>query len=60
VIALTGSRSELAHRPLPQDDPTQRKPDVSLAREKLGWEATVRLQEGLKATIDYFEKRLSK
>ena len=42
VVALTGSRSEIVHRPLPQDDPTQRKPDISLAREKLGWEATVR------------------
>ena len=43
VVALTGSRSEIVHRPLPQDDPTQRKPDISLAREKLGWEATVPL-----------------
>jgi len=60
VISLTGSRSELVHRPLPQDDPTQRKPDVSLAREKLGWEATVPLREGLKATIEYFEKQLFK
>src|SRR3954470_15686174 len=59
VIFLTGSRSELVHRPLPQDDPTQRKPDISLAREKLGWEATVQLKEGLQATIGYFEKRLS-
>ena len=59
VISLTGSRSELVHRPLPQDDPVQRKPDVSLALEKLGWQATVPLHEGLKATIGYFEKRLS-
>jgi UDP-glucuronate decarboxylase len=58
VVSLTGSRSEFVHRPLPQDDPTQRKPDTSLAREKLGWEATVPLKEGLKATIEYFEKRL--
>jgi len=59
VVSLTGSRSELVHQPLPQDDPVQRKPDISLAREKLGWEATVPLQEGLRATIGYFEKRLS-
>ncbi len=58
VVSLTGSRSEIVHRPLPQDDPTQRKPDISLAREKLGWEATVPLKEGLKATIGYFEKQL--
>src|SRR5207302_20561 len=58
VISLTGSRSELVHRPLPEDDPVQRKPDISLANEKLGWEATVPLQEGLKATINYFEKQL--
>ena len=60
VVSLTGSRSEFVHRPLPQDDPTQRKPDTSLAREKLGWEATVPLKEGLKATIGYFEKQLCK
>src|SRR3982751_1492349 len=59
VISLTGSRSELVHRPLPQADPPQRKPDTTLAREKLGWEATVPLKEGLKSTIGYFEKRLS-
>jgi len=60
VISLTGSRSELVHRPLPQDDPAQRKPDISRAHEKLGWEATVPLREGLKATIEYFEKQLFK
>jgi UDP-glucuronate decarboxylase len=59
VISLTGSRSELVRRPLPADDPVQRKPDTALAREKLNWEATVPLQEGLKETIAYFEKRLS-
>jgi UDP-glucuronate decarboxylase len=59
VISLTGSRSEIVRRPLPQDDPTQRKPDTSLARETLGWEATVPLHEGLKSTIAYFENLLS-
>jgi UDP-glucuronate decarboxylase len=59
VVALTGSRSEIVHRPLPQDDPTQRQPDISLAREKLGWEATVPLKQGLQTTIEYFNKRLA-
>lgn len=59
VIRLTGSRSRLIHLPLPQDDPTQRKPDITLARKKLNWEPTVRLEEGLKKTIAYFEQVLS-
>jgi UDP-glucuronate decarboxylase len=54
VIELTGSRSKLVHRPLPPDDPTQRQPDIRLARERLGWEPTVPLREGLLKTIDYF------
>jgi len=58
VISLTSSRSELVNRPLPEDDPVQRKPDISLAHEKLGWEAIVGLPEGLKATIAYFQKQL--
>jgi UDP-glucuronate decarboxylase len=44
--------------PLPSDDPTQRKPDISLAAKELGWKPTVPLAEGLRKTIDYFEKRL--
>jgi UDP-glucuronate decarboxylase len=59
VVALTGSRSEIVHCPLPQDDPTQRQPDISLAREKLGWEARIPLEKGLQATIEYFAGRLS-
>jgi len=59
VIALTGSRSEIVNRPLPQDDPTQRQPDISLAREKLGWEPRVPLEEGLVPTIEYFDRLLS-
>ncbi len=54
VIEQTGSRSELRNLPLPQDDPLQRKPDISLAREKLQWEPKVRLEDGLARTIDYF------
>ena len=59
VVSLTGSRSEIVRRPLPQDDPVQRQPDISLAREKLDWEPKVPLAEGLVPTIEYFEKRLS-
>jgi len=54
VIELTGSKSKLVFEPLPADDPKQRKPDITLAREKLGWEPTVPLREGLKKTIGYF------
>jgi UDP-glucuronate decarboxylase len=54
IIKLTGSTSTLVYKPLPQDDPTQRCPDITLARNKLGWEPTVPLETGLKRTIDYF------
>jgi UDP-glucuronate decarboxylase len=60
VIDLTGSKSRIEHRPLPQDDPVQRCPDISLATERLGWTPKVPLQEGLKRTITYFEKVLSR
>lgn len=60
VIAMTGTRSEIIFKPLPTDDPRQRQPDITLAREKLGWTPTVTLEEGLKPTIDYFSKTLSK
>lgn len=56
VIALTGSRSTLEVRPLPQDDPKQRQPDISLAKRVLGWEPKVPLDKGLPQTIAYFEK----
>ena len=59
VIAMTGSRSKIVHLPLPQDDPKVRRPDITLAREKLGWEPKVRLDEGLTKTIAYFDKLLS-
>ena len=55
VIDLTGSRSRLVHRPRPQDDPRQRRPDISNAREVLGWAPRTPLAEGLKRTIAYFE-----
>jgi len=59
VIELTGSRSEIVRMPLPADDPTQRQPDISLAKAKLGWEPRIELREGLKATIAYFEQVLA-
>jgi UDP-glucuronate decarboxylase len=58
VIDLTGSSSTMVDKPLPSDDPTQRQPDISLAKEKLDWEPKVGLEEGLKKTIGYFEERL--
>jgi len=58
VIALTGSGSAIVHVPLPDDDPKQRQPDIAMARETLGWEPTVRLEEGLKNTIAYFDEFL--
>ena len=58
VISVTGSRSEIVHCDLPEDDPVQRRPDISLAREALGWEPAVSLREGLRFTIQYFEEVL--
>ncbi len=57
VLRLTGSKSKLVHMPLPADDPKQRRPDISLAKEKLNWEPKVPLDEGLKKVIEYFEAR---
>ena len=59
VIQLTGSKSKLVFKPLPQDDPRQRKPDITLAKQLLNWEPKVPLEEGLKKTIEYFEKLLA-
>lgn len=56
VIAFTESNSKVIFHPLPQDDPQQRKPDISLAKEKLNWEPTIILEEGLSKTIQYFRK----
>ncbi|MBR2534192.1 MAG: SDR family oxidoreductase [Erysipelotrichaceae bacterium] len=58
VIEHTGSKSKIVYLPLPQDDPTQRKPVIDLAKKELGWEPTVPLDEGLKKTIDYFRKTI--
>ena len=59
VLDVTGSRSEIVHEPLPVDDPTQRQPDITLARQRLGWEPTVALREGLARTAEYFHAALS-
>jgi len=55
VVALTGSRSRINYLALPEDDPLQRKPDISLARKHLDWEPKTQLEEGLKRTIAYFK-----
>jgi len=55
TIDLVGSKSKIIHKPLPEDDPIRRRPDISLASEKLGWKPTIPLEEGLKRTITYFE-----
>ncbi len=59
VIKLTKSKSRIIFKPLPEDDPTQRQPDIRLAKKKLKWKPTVKLEDGLKETIKYFRKLLS-
>jgi UDP-glucuronate decarboxylase len=58
VLSLTGSKSKLVHKPLPQDDPKQRQPNIDQARKVLGWQPTTPLREGLISTIAYFEEKL--
>jgi len=58
VIRLTGSKSKITHKPLPQDDPRQRQPDITRARKWLGWEPLVPLEQGLQKTIHYFRPRI--
>jgi len=55
IIAITGSSSRMIYKPLPQDDPERRRPNITLAQEKLGWEPTVALEDGIRKTIEYFE-----
>ena len=54
ILRMTGSKSRLIFQPLPSDDPKQRRPDISIAKTKLGWEPKVSLQDGLEPTIAYF------
>ena len=58
TLAMVGSKSSLINEPLPEDDPRQRQPDISLAKEKLGWEPIIKLDEGLSKTIEYFKSVL--
>jgi UDP-glucuronate decarboxylase len=58
ILQLTGSRSRIVYRPLPTDDPLQRRPDITKAREHIGWQPKIELEEGLKKTIAYFEQLL--
>ncbi|WPL19388.1 hypothetical protein Thiowin_04506 [Thiorhodovibrio winogradskyi] len=58
IKELTGSSSPLVHEPMPRDDPKQRQPNITLAREQLGWAPTIALREGLKPTIAYFDDLL--
>jgi nucleoside-diphosphate-sugar epimerase len=58
IIRLTGSKSKIIYKPLPQDDPKQRQPDITRARTLLGWQPVVKLEDGLKRTIEYFRGRV--
>ena len=58
VLEVTNSNSPVIHEPLPVDDPTQRRPDISLARAKIGWEPQIQLSEGLARTAEYFASKL--
>ncbi len=59
IVAMTGSRSRIEHKPLPSDDPTQRRPDITLAGERLGWRPAVSVDDGLRRTIAYFRDELA-
>ena len=58
IVRLTGSKSKLVYRPLPEDDPKVRQPDITRARTLLGWEPKVGLEEGLQKTLDYFRDKV--
>ncbi|MBU0517533.1 SDR family oxidoreductase [bacterium] len=59
IIRLTGSKSKIVHKDLPADDPVQRRPNIALAKQKLNWEPSVAVQEGLKDTIDFFKAKIA-
>jgi dTDP-glucose 4,6-dehydratase len=58
VLKVTGSQSPITYKPLPQDDPKQRRPDISRARQLLGWEPKIDLEQGLKLSMDYFRQAI--
>lgn len=58
VVAYTNSSSKIVHRPLPIDDPRQRRPDISFARDNLGWQPRISLSQGLAHTVEYFDTLL--
>ena len=58
IVSMTGSSSRLVYRPLPEDDPKVRQPDITRARTLLGWEPAVTVEEGLKITIEYFRTKI--
>ncbi|MEN9448099.1 MAG: hypothetical protein RJA25_1389, partial [Bacteroidota bacterium] len=60
ILKLTGAKSKLSFLPLPTDDPKQRRPDITKAKNILGWEPKVERAEGLKITLEYFKKELGK
>jgi UDP-glucuronate decarboxylase len=60
IIKATGSKSRIIHKPLPQDDPKQRRPDITRARKLLGWEPTIPLADGLVPTIAYFRSKITR
>jgi dTDP-glucose 4,6-dehydratase len=59
VLKVTGSKSKITYEPLPQDDPKQRRPDITKARQLLGWEPKIQLEEGLRMSLDYFKKAVA-
>jgi UDP-glucuronate decarboxylase len=59
ILRIAGGRAKLVFKPLPEDDPKQRRPDITLARTRLGWEPKVALEDGLKETIAYFRRALA-
>ena len=59
IIELTGSKSKIIYKPLPKDDPKQRKPDIAKANEVLGWKPSFTREEGLKRTLTYFQNKVA-
>ena len=59
VLKVTGSKSRIRYEPLPQDDPKQRRPDITKARQLLGWEPKIDLESGLKLSLDYFRRAIA-